>query len=54
MKDLAAKLPKKGPSTCSRGFLTLLGKVFWLFDFGHLFLSIFENPKYFSQNPEAL
>ena len=27
----------------------LLVKVFWLFDFGHLFLSIFENPKYFYQ-----
>ena len=22
-------------------------KVFWIFDFGHLFLSIFEKPKYF-------
>jgi hypothetical protein len=23
----------------------LLGKVFWIFDFGHLFLSIFQNWK---------
>ena len=27
----------------------LLGKVFWIFDFGHLFLSIFENWKILSQ-----
>jgi hypothetical protein len=27
----------------------LLSKVFWLSDFGHLFLSIFENPKILSQ-----
>ena len=32
----------------------LFGKVFLVLDFGHLFLSIFEKPKYFYQNPEVL
>jgi hypothetical protein len=31
-----------------------LGKVFLVLIFGHLFLSIFENPKYFSQKAEVL
>ena len=32
----------------------LFGKVFLVLIFGHLFLSIFENPKYFYQKAEVL